>query len=309
MNSIRDLRKYHYEYRHKRFPFIKEWKKNPYSCLKARLYIEGSVPLVYLLLKTKIKPNTVTIAYCLLGILGGILLAIPINVTILIAIFIFFLKGTLDWTDGFLAKIKEEISVTGDILDLYGAVLGAVAFQMGLGFYVAQKSGIALFYYLIPLIPLFYFGRLHYYAFSTLFRNHTTIEKIKEYSKKDLPGDLIGLSGYRFSDEEAISKKYGRVWGRLYNLIRNLLDDRARTVDFVCLLLLIEMFTPIFITWIIFLGFVIRQFLIFLASFYIIAKGNWAEKQLESKAKEISGSFSSDINNERVSVKDRETIS
>ncbi|GAI05541.1 unnamed protein product, partial [marine sediment metagenome] len=151
-----ELRKEQYEYNCGLYPYLNEWRKNPYTWLKARFYMEAGALLVYFLLKTKINPNTVTIIYGLLGLVGGILLAIPINQTILIAILIFFLKGILDWSDGHLARIRGQTSITGDILDPYGALLGALGLQMGLGFYVAQKSDMAIFYYLIPLIPFFY---------------------------------------------------------------------------------------------------------------------------------------------------------
>jgi len=54
------------------------------------------------------------------------------------------------------------------------------------------------------------------------------------------------------------------------------------------------MFTPIFVTWIIFLGFIIMRGIIFLVSFYIVAKRNWAEKQLKWKIEEILAAFESD---------------
>lgn len=285
MSSVADLRRLQYQYRYEVFPYIKEWKKNPYTYFKARLYIEASTVLVFFLLKTDIKSNSVTIAYGLLGLVAGFFLAIPAKQTILVAILLFFLKGILDWADGTLARIRHETSITGAILDPYGAFLGALGFQIGLGFYVAQKSEMILFYYLIPLIPLFYAGRLHSYAFSVLFSEYIKSEKIKEYRKKNVPYTTIG------SDSEKLNEVLSKKYGTLYKIVKNFLDDRARTVDFVCFLLLLEMFTPIFITWIVFLGFVTKRFLIFSASFYIVAKENWAEKQLENKVEEISRAF------------------
>lgn len=284
MSSIADLRRCQYDYHNKLYPYINDWKRNPYTWFKAKFYMEASAVLVYFLLKTKIKPNTVTVVYGLLGLVGGILLAIPTNITVLVAIFIFFLKGILDWSDGHLARIRGQTSLAGDILDSYGALLGALGLQMGLGFYVAQKSGMILFYYLIPLIPLFYAGKLHSYAFGILFNNYITSGKMKGY-KKNTPNSAVGSDGMK--SNEVLGGKYCTV----YNLIRNFLDDRARTVDFVCFLLLLEILTSIFITWIIFLGFVIKRFLIFSVSFYIVARGGWAEKKLEDKIAEISTTF------------------
>ncbi len=103
---------------------------------------------------------------------GGFLLAVPNNFTVSIAVAIFFSKGILDWSDGLLARIRNQTSITGGILDPYGALLGALGLQMGLGFYVAQKSEMILYYYLIPLIPFFYGGKLHSYAISMNFSNN-----------------------------------------------------------------------------------------------------------------------------------------
>ncbi len=285
--TIRELRQEQYDRHSKLYPYINDWKKNPYTWFKARFYMEASALLVYFLLKTKIKPNTVTIVYGLLGLVGGILLAVPTKATILIAICIFFSKGILDWSDGHLARITNQTSVTGHILDTYGAFLGSLGFQIGLGFYVAQKSEIMLFYYLVPLIPLFYAGKFHSYALSVLLSKYITPEKIKEYNRKNLQEASANVDEKPDVD---CSKRYGKI----YNLVKNFLDDRARTVDFVCVLLLLEMFTSVFVTWIIFLGFVTRQFLFFSTSFYMVSWRSWAEKQLENKIEEISRATASD---------------
>ena len=143
--------------------------------------MESSAVLVYFLLKTRIKPNTLSIIYGLLGLAGGILLAISTNKTVFIAIFIFFLKAILDWSDGHLARIKNQTSITGVVLDPYGALLGTLGFQVGLGLYVAQKSGMMLFYYLTLLIPLFYAANLISFGYKILFQSCLKSEELKEY--------------------------------------------------------------------------------------------------------------------------------
>jgi phosphatidylglycerophosphate synthase len=244
--------------------------------------METSAILVYLLSKTRIKPTSITVVYGLAGLAGGVLLAIPSKVTILIAVTIFFTKSILDWADGHLARITGQTSVTGAIIDPYGAFLGALGLQMGLGFYVAHKSGIMTFYYLTALIPFFYAARTYTYAFALLFRKHITGERMREYL--DIGSSVT--SDFKGSDEIT-----GKGHTRAIEFIRNFLDDRARTVDLVCLLILIEMFTPIFITWVIFLGFLLKQFVVFAASFYIVAKDDWAERQLAGKMRELASAL------------------
>ena len=48
------------------------FKKNPYTCAKSSLLIELSVILTYFLIRTRVTPNTVTITYGILGLLGAI---------------------------------------------------------------------------------------------------------------------------------------------------------------------------------------------------------------------------------------------
>jgi len=285
MSFLAEHRKYQYDYHSKLYPYVNDWKRSPYTWFKARFYMEASAVLVYFLLKTKIKPNTLSIVYCLLGLTGGILLAIPVSQVTLIAVFIFFSKGILDWSDGHLARIRKQTSLTGAILDPYGSLLGTLAFRTGLGFYVAQKSGMSIFCYLAALIPFFYAAELHPYAFYALFIEHLTPKKIKEYRKNNMLGieDEFGKE----KTDRILSKKFFAA----YAFLKSFLDDRARTVDFVCFLILLEVFTPIFVTWIVFLGFVIKRFLICSASFCVIAKGGWVEQKFEDKVKEISKDF------------------
>ena len=91
--EISDLRKQQYEYLDKLYPYINDWMRYPYTLFKARFYMESSAILVYWCLRFGIRPNTVTMVYISCGIVGGVLLAIPMKITIYLSIFIFFSKG------------------------------------------------------------------------------------------------------------------------------------------------------------------------------------------------------------------------
>lgn len=273
MNSIAELRKQQYEYHYRLYPYIKDWYRGPYTWLKATFYMELSALLVYFLLKTKIKPNALTVTYGFLGLIGGVLLAIGTKQTIIIAISIFFLKGILDWSDGHLARITGQASLTGTVLDPYASLLGNFGLQIGLGFYVAQRSGLPIFYYLIPLIPLFYAINPLSFTSSWLFNNWIKAGKIKEYKNAE----------YK---ESAQNKVLPARYRTIYKLISNFLDGRAKNVDFICLLLLIELHTTVFLTWIIFLMLLMKQFIIFVSSLYVVVKGDWIEQKLTEKTRE-----------------------
>ena len=124
--SIKYVKKIVFDQQFKKFPYLNKFKENPYTYLKARYYMYCSVFLVYLLLRSRITPNMVTISYCLCGVIGGILLSIPNFHLNIIGVFIFFSKGILDWTDGQLARIKYKPTLTGHILDVYGATLNSI---------------------------------------------------------------------------------------------------------------------------------------------------------------------------------------
>lgn len=276
MQTIKEARKYQYNYHSEKFPYVDDWKRNPYTFLKARFYMEASAILVYLLLKTKIKPNAVTIIYGLAGIVGGVLLSIPVNVTIILALFIFFTKGILDWSDGHLARVTGQTSVTGHVLDVYGALLNDLGFQMGLGFYVAFKTGSHAFYYLIPLIPFFLAAKLKTFSEIVLFT---------ELSKKKFLEDRMqryaDVGTIHTTSENTKTNVLGK-YKKYYEYFSAILDARARNVDFICLLILIEMFSSVSITWIIFIAFVIKGFISFVGGYYITIKKGWVEKSVDA---------------------------
>jgi phosphatidylglycerophosphate synthase len=286
MQTIKEARKYQYNYHSERFPYVDDWKRNPYTFLKARFYMEASAILVHLLLKTKIKPNTVTIIYGLAGILGGILLSIPLNVTIILALFIFFTKGILDWSDGHLARVTGQTSVTGHVLDVYGAYLNDLGLQMGLGFYVAFKTGNPTFYYLIPLIPFFLAARLKSYSEERLF--------VKLSEKKFLSDGIQrytdAAASHTITSENIKANVLGK-YKKYSEWFSAFLDARARSVDFICLLILLEMFTNVSVTWIIFIAFIIKGFISFVGDYYITIKKDWIEKSLDATLYNIINSF------------------
>ena len=276
--TIRKLRNEQYSYNINLYPYINNWKKNPYTFLKSIFYMESSAVFVWLLLKTKIKPNTVTIVYGIAGIVTGILLSIPNNYTIFIALIIAFTKGILDWSDGHYARITRQTSLTGHILDIYGAHLNSLGFQIGLGMYVACKTDMLLFYYLIPLFIFFRAGSLSVFSKALLFdviSSENNVSSFQGNDNRDKNQNNVKI----ISSENAYSK--------YKNLFMGFLDDRARSVDFICLIILMEILFPINISWLVFLLIVMKYFIIFAGSIYIIGTGSWAEGEMTNKIKEI----------------------
>jgi hypothetical protein len=168
--------------------------------------------------------------------------------------------------------------VTGHILDIFGAHLNSIGFQTGLGMYVAYRADTILFYYLVPLLLFFRAGSIYRY-FKTMLFDEISSEK---YLSSFLDSDSRDENQYIeiFSDTK-------NLYGKYKNIFMAFLDDRARSVDFICLIILLEIIFPINISWIIFLLIVMKYFIIFAGSIYIIGTGSWAEGEMTNKIKEI----------------------
>ena len=263
MYTIRDLRKYQYDYHKENFPFAFNFIKNPYSFLKARFYMESSAVFVWFLLKTNIKPNTVTIIYGIAGIITGILLSIPNYYTVIIALFIAFTKGILDWSDGHLARLKYEPSLTGQILDEYGASLNSIGLIIGLGFFAMHQSGYELLIYVIPILPF-----LHGEKF-TSFGKNIILNNMDSLLIKD--DDRVKFENHKIKNKK--SSKYPSVLMRFSGFF----DDRARSVDFILLIIVIDIYYDTNATLYILLLILLRLCIQFVFSFVYGVKFKWAE--------------------------------
>jgi hypothetical protein len=177
-----------------------------------------------------------------------------------------------------LARATYQTSLTGHILDSYGAHLNALGLQIGLGFYVAQKASVISFFYLVPFIPFFYAARLTTFCYRSLFQSINNENLNKSMSAHD-----------EILTKNKEQNGYENNGWRRYLWITRILDDRARSVDFILMIILIEIIFPnIFLTWIIFLLLVIKGFIVFSGTLYLVAKKGWAENTFEVKLREIN---------------------
>lgn len=270
--SIKDVKKIVFEEQFARFPYLNKFKENPYTYLKARYYMYPSVLLVYLLLRSKITPNMVTISYCLCGIIGGILLSIPNFYFNIIGIFIFFSKGILDWTDGQLARIKYKPTLTGHILDVYGAILNSIGFTIGLGFFAFHQTGYEFLIYVLVVIAF-----LHSEVYTSAGKRIILedLSKILSDTKKKSNND--NQDNQKKNSSNSIRIKYP-MW---LNFFKDFFDDRARSVDFILLLIIIDIYFDYNLTFYIFLIISLRIFVRFIASFFFGVRSRWAELYVE----------------------------
>ena len=144
----------------------------------------------------------------------------------------------------------------GHLLDTWGGVVGDYSFIVGLGFYLFNKYQSIHFLFLIILILIFKCldFKSHFYIMSlhTLLsdnKNQIKSQKSKKKSKFNTSKTLLNIKIF----------------------ISSLFDSRSRSVDFICLLILIDtFFSEVFFIKYIFYFIVFKTIVLFSGSFYIL---------------------------------------
>ena len=262
MNYI-DLRNIHYKKSRQLFKSNGEdmdnWLIYPYSSLKARFYIELSVMLVLFLQNTKVAPNHLTLIYALSGVVGGILLALPSDTSVFLGLLVFFLKGVLDWSDGLLARLTNRCSAEGAVLDPWGALVNSFGFLIGIGFFIFNNTNDITYIYLLVFILAVRCTDLRRYTYNEfMFKLVGNGSSVIERVKYNAPKVLTSNNNQSLTGMHKISR-----------FIRNFLDDRARSVDFVCLVIFLEMYNDFIVfSPIIYWLYAVKFLILFLAGSY-----------------------------------------
>ncbi|MAV05557.1 MAG: hypothetical protein CMI71_00915 [Candidatus Pelagibacter sp.] len=262
MFSYQFLRKKQYKDQKKAFKSlgknqsIDNWSSIPYTCLKARLNLEISVLFIYFIQHLKVTPNFISLIFAFLSILSGIFLASNNNILILSGLIIIFFYGFLDQADGLLARITNQASEAGEILDAWVGHLSTFSFTIGFGIYLYNLNQEKIFIFLILTFLLI--KSLDIKNFSFILSYYTLINSKKKLNLKFL--------NYK-KGKNKISKKLIFI----KNFFQNFLDNRARSTDFLCLLILINTFfySISFINYF-FYYIIFKNLVLFLGSFYLI---------------------------------------
>ncbi len=268
--SLKYIRKIHYKGQRKKIKElwfdIDDWIKNPYSCFKARYFIETSSIIAFILQYTKITPNFVTLIFALAGALSGILLASNNQDLIFIGLVLLFTKSSLDWADGLLARIKKKTSELGSLLDDWGGLVGSYSYLCGLGIYLYNKTNEEHFIILAILIIAIKAIDLKNYAY------HFTTYQIMKFNKKRKnckKNNIKNKNTYGVSSNLILIK----------NFFQNFLDERSRNIDLICLLILIDtFFMKVFIIEYLYYLIFLNNFVLFCGGFYIMYFKNFISK-------------------------------
>ena len=279
--SYKDLRKFNYEYQTedilKSFGIdITSFIKNPYTYFKSKYFLELSTLIVYFLRKSSITPNIVSLFSSLSAIIGGILILSPNPYLLVLGLFFFFNGYVFDWCDGLLARVTEQSSLTGSILDPWSTYFFAVAFRLFIGLYVATYTS-SLFFYLVPFVVFFSAVEIKTYFQSTMFVDLTekNLKVRDDINEADLENDEVKLDAVKIFVGKSL----------IYMLFLSAFpDDRARTIDLICLLILIEQYFNVNIIWLIFVIMVLKEFFRFLIHILFVIRSGWVESKVESNA-------------------------
>ena len=227
---------------------MNDWLSSPYTCFKVRLYIELASIFVFLLQFTSIKPNHITYIYAFSGLAGGVLLANNNSSFIILGIIIFFSKVAIDGTDGLLARVKYKPTKFGAKLDQWGGLVGEYGFLFGLGFYVYNITGEIL--YLQIMIT-------------------TVILKSIDF-KKHTQGRILIQTKNLIKSKKNKKRTFLKL---VKEFIRNGFNFHGKTIDFILLIMLIEIFQRKLIISHVFLYlYLLRGIIIFFGNLYVKRK-------------------------------------
>ena len=87
---------------------IHNWLHNPYYTLKYKFICELASIISFLIFKTKITPNFITLINLLFALAAMLIFLFNFEQLIILGIFIFFSKQVLDNIDGFIARKKKN---------------------------------------------------------------------------------------------------------------------------------------------------------------------------------------------------------
>jgi phosphatidylglycerophosphate synthase len=199
--------------------------QSPYTFIKSIYYIETASLFLFMTQKIIKSPNFITFLYALTGVMGAFLLHSSQEALFYIGIFMVFTKGTFDWADGPLARRLDKTSFIGHALDAYGAFVSDSAFRVAFVYYTLR-------YYpeLMPWFPII--------AFVLLITRFNLFSGFMYY-QKNTPHSLAKLNKIKKSESDKSLKRSYKKSEWYYRYIA-ILDSRARSVDSLLLILLID---------------------------------------------------------------------
>jgi len=235
------------------------WLRSPYTSFKIRFYIEGASILVFLLQHTPIKPNWITFLFVIMGIAAGLLLASGENNLIITAIIIYFSRIIIDGTDGLLARVRNQTTDLGALLDSWAAPVAEYFFLLGFGMYLFNATQQMHFLFIMMAMILIKAIDLkdytYYYLMHSFFKGTRSIKQLtpEEINNKT---ELSSVPKYMI---------------KMKNIFQDWVNYHSRTIDSIGLIIIFELhYNKIILTNYIYYIFFFKIIALFLGGFYLL---------------------------------------
>ena len=166
-----------------------------------------SAPITYLLVRTPISANQVTVIQEIIGTIGAIMLAVPSIKIMLLGIFLIQFGFILDCVDGEVARYKGQSSVRGVFLDLIGhqIVIPFYIFFTSLGVFVRTGQ--------IDALVVGFLGALFIIPTERLALLSVINSMIEKKGNRNYSVDVIGDDEIQVPDNNlTIQKRNGWFW-------------------------------------------------------------------------------------------------
>ena len=202
-------------------------KINIYSKIKTVLNLELACLMIYVLLRTKIPPNIVSIFGVFWVLLGALLINFENNILIYSGVLILFFKLVPDYADGQLASLKKQTTTIGHELDVWAGNIGTPIAMSGFFIYSIKNNPVGqldLFYLIFLVTNIFSFADLRFYL--SKFKKTYYDKFLKTHTQKMINNKFINITSSNF----------------LLNAIKFFhFDGSSRYIDFLLLLLILEL--------------------------------------------------------------------
>jgi len=233
--------------------------RSPYTFFKILLYIEGASIVVFLLQHTPIKPNWITFLYAFVCILAGLFLASGENNLIIIAIILYFFRAVIDGADGLLARVRNQASDLGALLDSWAALVGEYFFLLGFGMYLFDATQQIHFLFIMMAMILIKAIDLkdytYYHLMYSFFKGKRTIKQLTT-EEIDSKIELSSIPKYII---------------KMKNVFQDWVNYHAKTIDLIGLIILFELhYNKIILTNYIYYIFFIKIIMLFSGGFYLL---------------------------------------
>lgn len=229
--KLSKIKKNHYNFQRedaiKQFGLDLKFKNQPYTYLRWRFNMEISTYLIYLFLRTSLSANFISLIYIILSPLGFFLVISGSKTIVVLGLVIFFFKSLFDYVDGYIARYRGQTTMKGHALDVYGAFVGDIFFKTSIGLFIFNKYD-DVFHLKLTIIYLICNVLLINKFYKSIFYDLTSKRIFKKTKYKNIKNFKKNSIFYFFK--------------KLFIILESIFDDRARSLDFLILLFLLNIF-------------------------------------------------------------------